>query len=168
MGTVNGYIPEPSQLTIFGTISSIVKRTTAKIVFNTAPMQYMLPLKDCANSPRQPLPIRCKLDLATPRYTKTDGKPWAPDIKLNGRALIYGSIARIARQPEDSPHPKQMICIKLSINKVVYSVGGQTLAPKIEPGKANLAFHLPQTNKLHIIQDRLWEARENNLLQVHP
>lgn len=138
MGSIDGYIPEPPQLTIFATVNTVAKRTTEKIVFMAAPTQYMPPLKGVSTSPRQPLPARCKLNLASPRYTKADGKPWAPDIKLNGRTMIYGALNRIVREPpeQDTSHGK-IKYIKLTIAEVVYTTGGSPATPasKLDPGK---------------------------------
>lgn len=129
------YTPDLAQLTVFGIVTAIPKRTTSKLVFTTSPTQYMLPLKDYASSPRQPFPIRCKLDLTSPRYKKADGKPWAPEIRPNGRVLLYGSINRIVQKPDGSAYPKQINYIKFSVSEVVYSVGGNQIVPKIEPSK---------------------------------
>lgn len=132
---IESFVPEPAQLIAFGTVNAIPKRNENKIIFTTAPSQYMLPLKDIANTPRQPFPIRCKLDLTSPRYKKVDGNPWAPDIKLHGRILFYGSISRVVRKLSDSSGPKQINYVKISINDIVYSANNnQSAAVKIEPG----------------------------------
>lgn len=137
MGHNENFIPEPAQIMAFGIVNAVPKRSSTKVVFTTTPSQYVLGLKDYASSPRQAFPMRCKIDLTLPRYKKTDGNSWAPDVKLNGRTLFHGSITRIVRKLKSDT--AQISYVKISVNDVVYSMGSNQATPiKIEPGKKSI------------------------------
>lgn len=144
MGGASDYIPEPSQLTVFGTVNSILKQKPEKLVFTTAPTQYIHALKGASSIMQQPFPLQCKLNLRSPHYTKTDGTPWAPDVKLNSCILLYGTLAGAKCHPAGTSNENQVDHFKLDINEIVYTAGGlnQNLLPnKFNPGKPSLTLH---------------------------